>query len=70
MTSNVGNLDRIIRLVLGVILLVLPFVSGAAFFSGTFGTLASVVVGVVLIATALRRFCPLYRILGVNSCKL
>lgn len=66
MTANVGNIDRILRAVVGVILLLLPIMGsvtgGMAWLSG--------IVGVVMLATAGMRFCPAYRLLGVNTCKL
>ena len=65
---NVGKIDRVLRYILGALLIVAPFLSGAAFFEGAM-TWVSVAVGVVLIATAGMKFCPLYRILGVNTCK-
>ncbi len=70
MTVNVGNVDRILRLILGVVLLLAPFVSGMALFESTTATVISVVVGLVMVGTAATRFCLLYRILGINSCKI
>ncbi len=70
MTLNVGTFDRIFRLVLGVILLVAPFVSGLAMFENTAITVVSLIVGGVMIATAAMRFCPLYRIFGIRTCKV
>lgn len=66
MTANVGKIDRTFRLILGIILLVLPFISGM----GTTATVISVIVGIVMVATSSMKFCPLYRILGVNTCSL
>ena len=64
MTQNVGSVDKIIRLVLGIILLALGiFQLGIA---SLWGILA-VIVGVVLIVTALIKFCPIFKILGINS---
>lgn len=69
MTANVGNLDRALRVILGLVLLVLPFVSGMALFQSGIATALSVVVGLVLVATSAMRFCPLYRIFGIRTCK-
>lgn len=60
--ANVGTADRIIRLVLGVGLL------------GLYGALESpwkyfTLFGLVLVATALSRFCPLYRLVGLSTCR-
>ncbi len=70
MTLNVGTFDRIFRLVLGVILLAAPFVSGLAMFENTAITVVSLIAGGVMIATAAMRFCPLYRIFGIRTCKV
>jgi len=70
MKANVGSIDRIARFVLGVILILAPFASGLAMLQSTTATAVSVVVGAILVATAAMRFCPLYRVLGMNTCKL
>lgn len=70
MTMNLGSADRIIRVVLGLILLALPFVSGMALFASGVATAISVIVGIVLIATSAMKFCPLYRIVGIRTCKI
>ena len=68
--KNIGSPDRIARLVVGVLLLVLVLFSGLPLLaSGLWKGIFSIV-GLVLIGTALMRFCPLYRLLGVNSCKV
>ena len=68
MEKNVGGLDRILRLVLGPVLLV---VSGAALL-GLFvlnPILAGValVVGAVLTVTGLTQKCPANSLLGMNT---
>lgn len=59
MTNNIGNMDRIGRAILGAVL-VAAALSGAI---GTWGWL-----GIVLLATAVFSFCPLYAVLGISSC--
>ncbi|MEM8948684.1 MAG: DUF2892 domain-containing protein [Pseudomonadota bacterium] len=66
MTVNVGSADRLIRIVLGLILILLPFVTNA----GPIVAFGAPIVGVVLIVTALFRFCPAYRLFGIRTCKL
>ena len=61
--QNVGTPDRIIRTILGAVLVVLPFL--VTFPAWAFWT--SLVVGVVLIATAGLSFCPIYAALGISS---
>ena len=62
MLKNISSPDRLIRIVLGVVLAILPFV---ATFSPLW-TWVSVLVGLVLILTALIRFCPAYFLLGIG----
>jgi Protein of unknown function (DUF2892) len=59
MRANVGNIDRILRIVAGVTLIALA----AAHTVGAWGYL-----GVIPLATALFRFCPAYALLGIRTC--
>jgi len=70
MTSNVGTIDRGLRLILGLVLLAAPFISGMALFNSSAATIISVIAGLVMVGTSAMKFCPLYRILGVQTCKL
>jgi hypothetical protein len=70
MTANLGSIDRIFRIVLGIVLLAAPFVSGLAIFSSSNATIISVIIGIVMVATSAMRFCPLYRIFGIQTCKI
>lgn len=70
MKFNVGTPDRIARLVIGAVLVLLPLLPGIALFANPLWFWASLVVGVLLIGTALVRFCPLYAILGLSTCKV
>lgn len=70
MTPNVGTIDRIARLIMGVLLVVAPFATGLALFSSTIATVVAVAAGVVLIATSAFKFCPLYRIFGIRTCQV
>lgn len=69
MTANVGSMDRILRVVLGIVLLTIPFVSGLAIFNSGIATVVAVLAGIVLLATSAMRFCPMYRIFGIRTCK-
>lgn len=64
MKANMGSMDRIIRIVLAVILAALYF---TGVISGTLG-IVLVVVAAVFALTSLISFCPLYPILGINTC--
>lgn len=65
MGRNVGSLDKTIRLIAGIGLLVLAFLMLGGF--GTMIGIVSAIVGVVLIATGLMNFCPLFKIIGISS---
>lgn len=59
MKANVGGIDRVMRIVLGLVLLSLVVVGPKSLWG---------LVGLVPLATGLMRFCPLYPLLGINSC--
>ena len=65
MKTNESNIDRIIRAVVGVVLLFLGL--GGAL-SGV-GAIVANVVGVVLLATGAIGFCPLYRMFSFSTRK-
>jgi hypothetical protein len=60
MPKNVGGIDRILRIVVGALLIV-----WALFLGGP----AWAWIGVVPLATGLLNFCPAYSILGLNTNK-
>ncbi len=59
MKANVGGIDRVLRIVLGLALIALTL-------SGTIGAWGWI--GLVPLATAAMGFCPLYTVLGFSSC--
>jgi hypothetical protein len=61
MTPNVGSIDRVLRVVVGVVLIGLTLM-------GTIGTWGWI--GLVPIATAALGFCPLYSVLGFSTCPM
>jgi hypothetical protein len=64
-TPNVGRTDRIIRTALvAPAAIAIAVVIGL----GTVGGVVALVVAVVMLGTAAVGFCPLYRLLGLNSC--
>jgi len=69
MSVNVGTFDRILRLVVGLLLVIAPFATTMALFQGTVATVISVALGAVLGLTALTRICPLYSLLGMRTCR-
>ncbi len=58
MVKNIGSADKIIRLVLGAAAISLVFFGPQT----PWGWL-----GLILIVTALIDFCPIWRILGINT---
>ncbi len=61
MTRNEGNLDRALRIILGLALLSLIFVGPKTLWG---------LVGLVPLLTGLLGHCPLYKIVGLNTCPL
>lgn len=70
MSANVGTIDRVLRLLIGIAALALVFVGPVAA-SGTWGweRIALVAVAVIMIGTSAIKFCPLYRVFGLRTCK-
>ncbi|MBL0182155.1 MAG: DUF2892 domain-containing protein [Chitinophagaceae bacterium] len=65
MKKNMGNADRMIRILLAVVMAVLYFTNTV---TGTFGIVLLVLAG-VFVLTSLVSFCPLYTLIGLNTCK-
>ncbi len=64
MKKNMSNTDRIIRIVIAALLVVL-YASGTV--TGTWGIVSLVVAG-IFVLTSLVSFCPLYAIFGISTC--
>jgi O-antigen ligase len=60
MTKNIGNIERIVRIVGGLVLIALAA-------TGTLGVWGWL--GLVPLATGLVGWCPPYSLLGINTCK-
>ena len=69
MIVNVGTLDRALRLAVGVALVAVALFSGAGLFDAVAWKYGAVAIGVVMIATAALRFCPIYSLLGIRTCR-
>lgn len=67
MIKNVGQIDRWLRLVAGVALILAAFFTGF----GASGWLhwALIVVGVIAAGTALIGTCPAYSLFGIRTCR-
>lgn len=63
MSTNVGGIDRILRIVVGLALVAwaLGLIPGVA--ASAWGYL-----GLIPLATAVFSYCPAYSIIGVNTC--
>lgn len=59
MKVNVGSLDRIIRIVLG-----LAIIGAGVYFKSWYG-----LIGIVPLVTASLRWCPLYLPFGLSTCR-
>ena len=64
MKKNMGSTDQIIRIILAIVF-------AALFFTGTIsGTLGYVLLalGGIFVLTSVISFCPIYAIVGLNTC--
>lgn len=66
MKRNVGNTDRFVRIIFGIIFLLL-FLSNVIDSGVKWAVLG---VSVILIVTSFATFCPLYAVLGKNTCEV
>ncbi len=57
---NVGGIDRILRVAVGLVLIALVFVGPRTPWGW---------VGLVPLATGLFRMCPLYALFGIDTCR-
>ena len=59
MEINIGSTERLLRIIAGVVI-----IGVGLYFQSWWG-----VIGLVPLLTGLFRFCPLYKMLGMNTCK-
>lgn len=57
MKANIGSTDKVVRLILGAIIIILGF-----YFNTWWG-----IIGLVPIITVAINFCPIYGILGIST---
>lgn len=62
MIQNVGEVDRVVRVVVGVVGLLIAY----SVMNGT-GQIIVYVVGLILMITGLVGFCPLYKLFGIST---
>jgi hypothetical protein len=66
MKTNEGTTDRLIRLILGVVLIIIGWpVLG----NNIWGIILDVI-GVILLITGITGFCTVYKILGISTLKV
>ncbi|HZP21367.1 MAG TPA: DUF2892 domain-containing protein [Bauldia sp.] len=63
--SNLGNPERLVRAVAGLLLILASLMLGGSL--GTALAIAGFAVGAVLVLTALASFCPIYALLGFGG---
>jgi hypothetical protein len=59
MKVNVGGIDKILRIIAGAALIAWALLGGPVW----------AWIGVVVLATGALNFCPVYPLLGINTCK-
>lgn len=60
MKKNIGTLDATIRIIVGIIILSLVFIGPKSLWG---------LIGLVPLLTGIIRYCPLYPVLGIKTCK-
>lgn len=66
MKANMGSADRVIRVILAAIVVVLYFTGTV---SGTLGIVLLALAG-IFVLTSFISFCPLYAPFGISTCSL
>jgi hypothetical protein len=61
MLANVGGIDRILRIVVGLVLIALVFVGPQTNWGW---------IGLIPLISGLFSFCPAYTLLGLNTCPM
>lgn len=62
MTKNIGNLERVLRAIVGLGLIAGYFLNGDGAYSWLY------LLGIIPLATAAIGWCPPYALLGINTC--
>ena len=67
MKKNVGNIDKIIRL---VIVIGISYIAYSIEFENLWMIYALWIIAAILLLTVLTSWCPIFKIFGLNSCKV
>lgn len=62
--TNEGEIDRIVRVVLGALLILGYFMNGDGAYSWLY------LLGIIPLVTGMIGSCPIYTILGINTCPM
>jgi len=63
MERNEGKMDRLLRIVLGIVLIALWALRDFSY------ELVVLLIGLIALITGLTGFCTIYKLLGINTCK-
>ena len=65
MTKNMGKIDRSIRIIVAMVIIILIIKHVVV------GTLAYILLAfaIIFVITSFISFCPIYKLLGINSCE-
>ena len=58
--NNIGKLDRLLRAIIGLVLISLVFTGPQTVWGWA---------GLIPLSTAITAFCPLYTVLGIRTCR-
>ena len=61
MKKNIGNIERIVRVIAGIAILSLTFIGPQSLWG---------LLGILPLATGLAGWCPPYAMLGISTCKV
>ncbi len=61
---NVGHIERVIRVTLGITLIAIGGLTALPIW----GTLMTLVIGIVALGSGMMGHCPAWRLLGINTC--
>lgn len=67
MKKNVGNIDKVIRVILAI---ALSYAAYSMDFENAWMMYALFIAAIVLLFTVLTSWCPIFKIFGLNSCKV
>ena len=62
MKNNVGGIDRTLRIIAGILILAVGFYLNSAWWV--------YLIGAIVLATGLMRFCGAYTLFGISTCKI